>query len=163
MSVTHRIDQGVYKLISQGQVVGVLKQTDKGFYGSLVTGEELPEGTMAHIKTVAESLVAAWEGFAGRIKEKQPRITIEEARKMAGLSHGMLNNYIREIKQFHPYVPVHKWGAAIVKMAFELQVKIPGMLTKYEKEWLEARKDQLPEMKEVDWEWYELTRSVKYK
>lgn len=163
MKISHSIDDnGQYQLKVGATVLGLVRKTVDGFYAELFYGDCAERSSMADLKLWAADIVGTFQGLGER---KQPAyyITVDDARKIGGLSHSQITTRVKELYKFHPYLRKEQYGAAILKEAMEAQARwpnIPGY--KDAVKWLADNADKLPKMRVVDWEASERQRRPVY-
>lgn len=161
MQVTHQTPSpDSYVLLVGKEIVAYARKTVDGFYAELLNGDTFELPTMKALKDKLAELADAFKGVVERRDTRPYYITVDDARKVGGMSHTMIAHYLNDVKQFHSYLQPQQWGAAIMKMRMELLAS--GESGEWAKVWLQNQAHRLPTLRQVDMEAWNRYREVRY-
>ena len=155
-----KISEDIYQIRDGEVVLATAKRIDGGFLATLMDGSEAYESpTMRGLKDQIEAATATWS-----IKQpsKYAGLSVEDARRLCGISHGGIRHYVEELREFQPHVPRRHYGHAVQIMNYTDKAAYPWGA--YEKAWLERNRKlvELVGLREVDYELYEATGRIEY-
>lgn len=160
LEISHSTTGSTYSIFCGKFLLGAARKTEDGFLGETLFGDVLEASTMKALKEAFATLADSLEGLKQHLVAKPYYITVDDARKIGGLSHSAIATRIKELHKFHPYLRGEQYGAAILKQAFEAQARWDW--GKWERQWLIDNAAKLPHLKTVDDAWFERTGQVRY-
>lgn len=156
--VTHETrSTGDYALWCNDFEIGRVRKNQDSFTADLVDGEKLEAKTMAGLKEAVALHVADWERLSSPNRE---RFTVQDAIKLAGLSHSAVRVGLEEAHRFHRYLGKHELGGFLIRQTMELQAAWPWGTTA--RRWLQNNAHLLPKVRKVDFEASERTGRAVY-
>lgn len=147
-----------YQLYCQPELVGFVRKTEGGFYVELLLGESTELRTMAGVKDWAASF--GFEGVEERASRKPTFMTVDQARRLTGLSHTKTNYLLWMVKKCWPWVRRDKLGITIAYLQMVELAKWPRGADA--RAWLEKNTKDVPKLREVDWDLFNTTGEVLY-
>jgi hypothetical protein len=162
-TISHsNLPDGSYQLRFGDVTLGYARKTEDGFFGQSLFSGEAECSTMKALKEWFAAHVAEFQGLI-HASTQPDRLTVDTARRMAGMSHSMLDRYLQELRSYHPYLRGDQYAGAILKLAMETQLQWPNLPGRdHCLKVLEKYADQLPKMRQVDFEASDRARTPVY-
>lgn len=159
--ITHSLkNPELYEILAYGKPVGTAKRLEKGFYFESEVADAGEFGTMSSLKAYVDGIVDKLEGFVQRATAKPNYLTVDEARRITGISHSKTNYFVKFIHEAYPWVRGHQYGWAIATLV--MKEKATWDWAHYERQWLVDHAKDLVHLPDLDWEIYNATKKVVY-